>query len=334
MNRRGSLFVAPRRINLLVSIAMASYNGAQFIREQLESFRTQARLPDELVVCDDGSSDGTAEIVEQFGETAPFAVRVERNPERLGYTKNFERAVSLCTGDIICLSDQDDSWFPHKLARVTSAMEASAEVLVLVNNQVIAGPDGEAIGVSVFANARKLGFPETYLSAGCCTSLRRTILGLLMPFPKDIPYDAWIGEFSSLLSAKRLCEEPLQLYRRHLGNVTNPIFAEKSPSLLGLIRRYGLSDVSDGWRQRLCLLALYEERIACHEGELQRLIGVQPIATARSAIASERQHLKMRLDLMAVPRPLRLLKIARLWRGGFYSKAFGWRSAVKDTLRG
>ena len=78
-----------------VSIAMATYNGERFIREQLDSFAAQSRLPDQLVMCDDGPTDRTVAIAEEFAASAPFAVTVRRNPGRLGYSDNFSRAISL-----------------------------------------------------------------------------------------------------------------------------------------------------------------------------------------------------------------------------------------------
>jgi glycosyltransferase involved in cell wall biosynthesis len=81
-----------------VSVAMATYNGAAFLDAQLASIAAQTRTPDELVVCDDGSSDGTVEIVERFARRAPFAVRLIRNEQRLGYGENFMKAARHCRG--------------------------------------------------------------------------------------------------------------------------------------------------------------------------------------------------------------------------------------------
>src|SRR6266567_6944512 len=99
-----------------ISVAMCTYNGARFLREQLESIAAQSRLPDELVVCDDGSTDETVETIKAFVGRAPFAVRLEINSKNLGSTKNFEKAIGLCEGEIIALADQDDVWKPQKLA--------------------------------------------------------------------------------------------------------------------------------------------------------------------------------------------------------------------------
>ena len=98
-----------------LSIAMCTYNGGSSLREQLTSVLTQGRLPDELVICDDGSTDCTVEIVREFQAAAPFEVQLIVNDKKLGSTKNFEKCIQLCKGDIIVLSDQDDSWQPDRL---------------------------------------------------------------------------------------------------------------------------------------------------------------------------------------------------------------------------
>lgn len=102
---------------LSISVAMCTYNGSAFLQEQLDSIAAQTRLPDELVICDDGSSDSTVDIVERFAHGVSFRVQLFRNPQNLGSTRNFEQAMRLCTGDLIALSDQDDVWMPEKLAR-------------------------------------------------------------------------------------------------------------------------------------------------------------------------------------------------------------------------
>src|ERR671927_271278 len=104
------------------SVAMCTYNGARFVREQLASIAAQTRPPDELVVCDDCSTDATLECIREFARTAPFPVRVVENEKNAGSTKNFERAVELCEGDFIALADQDDVWLPEKLQRLEEVL--------------------------------------------------------------------------------------------------------------------------------------------------------------------------------------------------------------------
>src|SRR2546426_7732246 len=105
-----------------VSVAMCTYNGARFLLAQLRSIAFQTRPPDELVICDDGSTDKTLAIVTRYAGTVEFPVRVHRNSQRLGPAKNFEQALSLCRGDIVALSDQDDVWRPEKLRVLEEAL--------------------------------------------------------------------------------------------------------------------------------------------------------------------------------------------------------------------
>ena len=107
-----------------ISVALATYNGGRFLNDQLQSIAAQDRRPDELVVCDDGSSDETPAMLWKFAATCPFEVRLEMNGRHLGAGGNFSRAVASCRGDVIALCDQDDVWLPAKLARLESAFAA------------------------------------------------------------------------------------------------------------------------------------------------------------------------------------------------------------------
>jgi hypothetical protein len=113
-----------------ISIAMATLNGARFIRQQLDSFSRQTLLPSELVVCDDGSSDSTVDLVNTFAQTAPFPVTLVTNPKRLGYTANFLQAAQKCRGDLVAFSDQDDEWLPEKLELIFDASKRSSAILI------------------------------------------------------------------------------------------------------------------------------------------------------------------------------------------------------------
>ncbi len=84
-----------------ISVVMCTYNGAKFLREQLDSIASQILLPDELVVCDDGSTDATLSILKEYACSVKFSVRVLCNPSRLGAVKNFEQVISIANGDII-----------------------------------------------------------------------------------------------------------------------------------------------------------------------------------------------------------------------------------------
>src|SRR5262245_16810834 len=124
------------------SIAMAAFNGQSYIREQLNSLGEQILLPFELVVCDDGSSDETVNILQEFQKQAPFPVKIYQNPSRLGFADNFLHAASKCSGEWIAFCDQDDIWFPEKLLSVSEAIENTrARDLVLVTHSVQMGSE-------------------------------------------------------------------------------------------------------------------------------------------------------------------------------------------------
>jgi glycosyltransferase involved in cell wall biosynthesis len=112
---------------------MALYNGARFIEKQLDSIRLQTRQPDQVVLCDDGSKDGTAQIVRayilQHGLENKW--HFYENETNLGYIRNFYRAISLCDADCVFLSDQDDLWREDKIEKMTRIMEQQENILLL-----------------------------------------------------------------------------------------------------------------------------------------------------------------------------------------------------------
>ena len=106
-----------------ISVAMAVYNGERFILEQLKSLAHQTHLPDEMVVSDDCSTDRTVRIVTEFARHAPFSIKVLTNDKNVGCTKNYERAIRDCSGDVIFLCDCDDVWYPRKIAIMERAFK-------------------------------------------------------------------------------------------------------------------------------------------------------------------------------------------------------------------
>src|SRR4051812_45117425 len=99
-----------------ISIALATFNGAKYLAEQLDSIRRQSLQPAELIVSDDASSDDTVEIAQRFAREVRFKVTVDAHPKVPTYNENFVRAIGQCTGDIVALCDQDDVWAENKLA--------------------------------------------------------------------------------------------------------------------------------------------------------------------------------------------------------------------------
>jgi glycosyltransferase involved in cell wall biosynthesis len=114
-----------------ISVALATYNGARYLREQLESLVVQRVRPAELVVGDDGSNDDTPLILQAFAQTAPFPVRFMPKGERRGFADNFLGIAAACTHDLVAFCDQDDVWLPGKLEAGLARIEADRSLLAL-----------------------------------------------------------------------------------------------------------------------------------------------------------------------------------------------------------
>lgn len=115
----------------MLSVALCSYNGEQYIREQLNSILNQTMKVDEIVVCDDGSTDATIGIIEQVKANTFIDIRLCQNESNLGPASNFQKAINLCRGDIIFLADQDDVWIPEKTEKILNYFESHPSISVI-----------------------------------------------------------------------------------------------------------------------------------------------------------------------------------------------------------
>ncbi len=212
-----------------ISVAMCTYNGEKYLDEQLQSIARQTRLPHELVVCDDGSSDSTPKIIEEFSRSAPFPVRFIRNPENLGSTKNFEKVIGLCTGDLIALSDQDDIWLPEKLARQVEMMDSDpalggvfsdAELITGTPQQV----NGRLWASFLFTPRKQTRFKSGQAASillsgnvvtGATLMIRSSVRGACLPIPASWVHDSWIAWMIVLHSKLGMIDNALIQYRIH-----------------------------------------------------------------------------------------------------------------------
>lgn len=216
-----------------ISIAMATYDGSDFVEEQLESFAAQTRLPDELVVCDDCSTDDTPAKLEAFAARAPFEVRVEHNPRNLGTTPNFGKAVSLCSGELVFLSDQDDVWLPDKVESFERVFDERPEVGAAFSNGAVVDAGGAALGHTLWdgvmftpseREALRRGAATDVLvrhvvAAGCSVAFRSAYRDLYLPLPElHDSHDAWITFLIACVSEIALIERELIRYRVHGEN--------------------------------------------------------------------------------------------------------------------
>ena len=323
-----------------VSIAMATYNGAQYIEEQLQSFAHQTLLPMEVVITDDGSTDATLDIAERFATTAPFAVHIHRNVQRLGYNRNFELTASKCKGDLIFFSDQDDVWFPDKLASVVSRFNADERVMLVINGQIITDADLDHSTTTMLDNLRSVGISPDQLCSGCATAFRKQWGELVFPMPEEIDrqvgtgLDRWINELAVFLDVRYLVERPLQYFRRHGANTTESL--HHSPKRVGLgeliSTRVKQAPVS-AWQRRSEVLELYERWLTANRSSIEAF-GIASLDGAFARIAHEKVGLTDRSRLTQLPLHRRPRLIWKLWWSGGYRYFHGWRSMLRDLTRG
>lgn len=222
-----------------VTVVMATYNGGDFVAEQLQSLAAQTTLPSELIVSDDGSTDATMEVVRQFAEQAPFPVVVRQNESRLGYGENFLAAAWLATGDYIAFCDQDDIWHPDKISISVGGLVATGAEL-FVHSAVVIDRNGRRVGRfrqgiwrDVIHEPLRLSPWSVYY--GCTMMFPRRLLALLdvsrrgpHTFDHDglLSHDLWIYFLATTLGRVVVDRTPLIGYRQHGGNATPGILAK------------------------------------------------------------------------------------------------------------
>ena len=311
-----------------VSVVLATYNGAAFLVEQLESIATQTRMPDELVVSDDASEDSTLTILEEFATTAPFPVRVIRNDRRVGYAGNFERALRHCRGEYVFFSDQDDVWLETKVERVVTEFERRSAVHLVIHDLIVKPGDLIGEGRSALKTYRTQGESVLTYVAGCATAVRRPLLEAAQPFPRlaGIGHDTWLHMLAHQLNARAVMEEALTLYRRHGGNATVSILdpdrsGGRLLSRIGRLVRSWKAARSGLRYERLAVNHALLEAVAVRLGSASANI-VNPTAAQSGAVrvASDAERLAARIEVLYRPilhRPWAVARLAtsRLHRG-------------------
>lgn len=241
----------------LVSVALATYNGAPYLRQQLDSIYRQSWRNLEVVATDDASTDGTAAILEDYARRR--GLRFEVNPRRLGLVRNFERAISLCRGEYIALCDQDDLWKERKVEKLVGNL--GLRTLIYCNTQEVLNPQGEPrVEVAFepifrFARAHGTGKPTRYLLAenwvvSHSVLFRRELVEHALPIPAgQVFHDAWLALVASKLGGIKYLDKRLQVYREHADSFTyrppEPPGRRPGKTVALLSGRRGA-----GWRQR------------------------------------------------------------------------------------
>jgi glycosyltransferase involved in cell wall biosynthesis len=319
---------------LLLNIAMCTYNGAAYVRQQLESFAAQTRRPDELLVCDDRSTDDTMSIVRDFAAEAPFPVHMHVNEQNLGLNQNFANALNMSDGDAVFFSDQDDVWRPEKIEKFEREFVADRDVgLVFADARVVdpqLSPVGHTHWQSVDFSAAlqdrvKSGGAFDVLArhcfvAGATMAVRADLKRAILPLPPTWAFDAWAAMVAASLTKTRIIAEPLNDYRQHpkqaLGGAKKGFWRRYVEAKRAVDASYYIkaAEMAERLRDRLLAngVAIGDRRIAHLD---------QKIRFSRSR-AEMRRSMLMRYPLL----------IRELTAGRYHKFGQGFRSVAVDAL--
>jgi glycosyltransferase involved in cell wall biosynthesis len=215
----------------LISVVMATYNGAEYLSEQLDSLLAQTYPNMEIVICDDASTDGTSLLLASYA-AIHSNIRVYHNKENLGYIRNFERAITLSSGSLVALCDQDDYWFPEKLAVQYASM---GESVLVYCDSYICNADLSLTGKTVSSISNCNSYNSCLQQAVFCriygnTMLfKKSILQGALPFPTVLPHDWWIAYIAACKGAITYCNEKLVKYRQHENNLIGAATGKSRP---------------------------------------------------------------------------------------------------------
>lgn len=249
---------------------MCTFNGARFLREQLASIASQQQPPDEMVICDDKSTDGTADLLHEFASSCPLRIRIIQNVETLGYKRNFEQAIELCQGDIIALADQDDIWKPGKTEAVVRIMQEHPSASYMFSDGDVVDDNGSLLGGTLWP---RIGFKGSLqdrfgkgdqlrillrrnVVTGAAMAFRKSLKAIALPIGKDWIHDHWIATVGSCISHGLAAPQRLFQYRRHesqqIGVSRATFIAEY---------RDALTSTANTFEEKLSLLAELDRRV-------------------------------------------------------------------------
>lgn len=318
-------------------VVLATYQGARFVEEQLRSVVGQRRPPDHIVVRDDGSTDGTPDLVREVLATSGISYELSVNDRRLGAVGNFAALLAELAaeprGEIVLLCDQDDRWHERKTATVVAAFGADPAAMAMFSNARLVGEAGEPLDGNVWTRTgftgslrRRWDRGDSFgvllsrnVTPGATLAFRAELLRAALPIPAVGWHDHWMLRVAAAIGRVSIIDEPLVDYRLHSSNVvglTAPLtLAEKFRRLHGPDPRW--PTLVDDAAQ---LDALAEQLRAAH-----------PAAAGRARQA----HLFAQRRIAALSRPRRAraaLVAHELASGGYRRYADGLRSALNDVL--
>lgn len=208
----------------LISIAMSTYNGERFIKEQIDSILDQSYANLELIITDDGSSDQTIEIIENYQEN-DTRIKLYQNETNLGFVQNFAKAISLCEGEYIALADQDDIWKKDKLK---TFIEKIGENVLIYSDADLVDEHAASMGKELIRPDRELvsgANNRAFLLENCVSGntlmFKKELLPYILPIPEGASFhDRWIVFVATTYGSITYTEEPMTYYRRYSEQIT------------------------------------------------------------------------------------------------------------------
>ena len=217
-----------------ISIALATYNGERFLAKQLDSLINQTHKEIEIIICDDNSTDNTIDIIEKYIQKYSY-IKLYQNEKQLGFVKNFEKAIELCSSPYIALCDQDDIWIENKLEiqfnEIQILEKKYKETPLMVHSDLkMIDEHDKRINNSYFKfrNYTLSKNRDLAYILGACSVMGNTILinrelkKLILPFMDNvIVHDYYIALINELYGKRTTINSPLVQYRIHNQNSSN-----------------------------------------------------------------------------------------------------------------
>ena len=323
-----------------ISVALCTYNGTKFLKEQLETIISQTHSIDELVVCDDCSTDGTIELVQKLTQNTTFKTIIEVNKENVGSTRNFEKAISLCSYNTIFFSDQDDSWQPDKVAKMMAFLDENPLKDAVFSNAGIIDQMSNSTHQTLWDS---IGFDKNqqekwqrgeayqilyqgFVVTGATLAIRKSAVLKLMPFPsihKNLIHDGWIALALSLQNKIGFIDENLISYRIHAQQQVgigqekkfitfkNRFLRPREEKILPIIEKYNYFEA---------LYGLLSSLSSISKTQLDYLENIKNHFYTRSNLPTDRLQ--------------RFAPVIREWRIGRYrySSQLWWRPLLGDLF--